>query len=43
MCLFSFCPQFKAFQVALVIKSLTAKQETQEMQVQSLGWEDPVQ
>ena len=25
MCLFPFCSQFKAFQVALVIKSLAAK------------------
>ena len=30
-------------QVALVVKNPTAKAETQEMQVQSLGWEYPLE
>ena len=32
-----------ASQVALVVKNLLPKQETQETQVQSLGWEDPLE
>ena len=32
-----------ASQVALVVKNPPANQETQEMQVQSLGWEDPLE
>ena len=32
-----------ASQVALVVKTLLPKQETQETQVQSLGWEDPLE
>ena len=30
-------------QVAPVVKNLPAMQETQEMWVQSLGWEDPLE
>ena len=32
-----------ASQVALVVKNLPAVQETQEMWVQSLDWEDPLE
>ena len=31
-----------ASQVALVVKNLPSMQETQEMWVRSLGWEDPL-
>ena len=29
--------------MAQQVKNLTAMQETQEMQIQSLGWEDPLE
>ena len=29
--------------MALAIKNLSANEETQQMQVQSLGWEDPLE
>ena len=32
-----------ASQVVLVVKNLPAIQETQEMQIWSLGWEDPLE
>ena len=32
-----------ASQVALAVKNLLPKQETEEMQVQSLSWEDPLE
>ena len=32
-----------ASQVAQWVKNLPAKQETQEIQVRSLGWEDPLE
>ena len=35
--------QCRASQVALVVKSLTANAETEEMRVQSLSWEDPME
>ena len=43
MCLFPFCPQFKAFWVAPVMMNLAANAGNTKMQVQSLGQEDPVQ
>ena len=33
----------RAFQVVILVKSPPAVQATQEMWVQSLGWEDPLQ
>ena len=33
----------KISQVAQVVKNLPAKQETQEIQIQSLSWEDPLE
>ena len=37
----SVCPQMVS-PVAQLVKNLPAMQETEEMQVQSLGWEDPL-
>ena len=34
---------FGTSQVALVVKNPPAKEETQEMEVQFLGWKDPLQ
>ena len=31
------------YMVAQAVKNLPAMQETQEMQIQSLGWEDPLE
>ena len=36
-------PTLPLWQVALAVKNLPAKQETQKTQVQSLGWEDPME
>ena len=36
-------PTLPLRQVALAVKNLPAKQETQKTQVQSLGWEDPME
>ena len=37
------CCMYKAFLVAQWVKNLPAMLETQEMWVQSLGWEDPLE
>ena len=36
------CLWFRALPGSLVVKNLPAMQETQEMWVRSLGWEDPL-
>ena len=42
-CLKYICSYIWSCLVALMVKSLFAMQETQEMQVWSLGWEDPLE
>ena len=43
ICRYIYINTYMGFPAGSVVKNLPARQETQEMQVQFLGWEDPLE